>query len=238
MKTLNKSLLMSGVVGIALGASVFAHEGFDVLLLPDVSSGVLRTGSYDDATGVVVSENERVFLAEFGEAIPGEPNFADAPGFRALDGAFTPGDQWGFWITDAVRVWDSVAGHFDTLSTYTISLGFGPLSVTSATTPGGVVSGFDLTIPGGGFDDHLDVMLDAPTGPEADGIYLLRLSLRATGLAPSENIWFVYNRGMDELMHEAAEEYVRDVLVPAPGGAIGGALGVVITGARRGRRRA
>ncbi len=214
-----RTFVVVGIAAFALGASARAHEGLDVLLLPDFSSGVLRTGSYDEATKMVVSENERVFLAEFGEAIPGEPNFADAPGFRALDGAFTPGDQWGFWITDAVRVWDDVAGHFDTLSTHTITLGFGPLSATSATTAGGVVNGFDLTIPAGGFDDHLDVTLDAPAGPEADGIYLLRLSLRATGLTPSENVWFVYNRGMDEKMHEAAEEYVRDVLVPSPGGA-------------------
>lgn len=232
---MNKRSLVMCVAGVLLAAPGLAHEGLDVLLLPDVSSGALRTGSYDDGSSMVVSENERVFLGEFGEAIPGEPNYADAPGFRALDGAFTAGDQWGFWITDAVRVWDHVAGDFDTLSTYTISLGFGPLRVMSATTAGGVVNGFDLTIPSGGFDDHLDVTLDAPTGPEANGIYLLRLSLRATGLAASENIWFVYNRGMDELMHEAAEEYVRDVLVPGPGVLLVGALSVFVIGARRRR---
>ncbi len=236
MKNGIQTCVMMSVMCIAGAGSAFGHKGLDVLLLPDRSSGVLRTGSYDDATKAVVSENERVFLAEFGAAIPGEPNFADAPGFRALDGAFTPGDQWGFWITDAVRVWDPLAGHFDTLSTYTISLGFGPLSVTSSTSAGGVVNGFDLIIPAGGFDDHLDVTLDAPTGPEADGVYLLRLSLRATGLTPSEHVWFVYNRAMDKSIHEAAEAYVRDVLVPSPGGAGVLALLGAMTIARRQRR--
>lgn len=229
-----KSLVMTNVVGLVCSASALASAGLDVLLLPDRATGVLRTGSYDDATAMVVSENERVFMGEFGEAIPGEPNYADGPGFRALEGAFSPGDQWGFRITDAVRVWDPFAGHFDALSAYSISLGFGPWSVTSPASAGGVMNGFDLTIPASGFDDHLDVTLDAPTTPEADGVYLLRLSLRATGLTPSHDIWFVYNRGLNKLTHEEAEQYVRDVLVPGPGGA--GALALLGVAVARRRR--
>lgn len=224
---------VAGVLSVA-GGSIAVGGGFDVLLLPDRGAGVLRTGAFDDATQSVVSLDERVFTGEFGKVIPGEPNYTDEPGFRALTGEFNSGDAWGFWITDAVRVWDPLGGHFDDLSPYSITLGFGPWSVTSSAVAGGVVNGFDITIPGMGFDDHLDITLNAPMGLEADGVYLLRLSLRATGLAPSEPIWFVLNRGKDKLTFEAAEEYVRDVLVPSPGTCA--AFAVLAFGATRRRR--
>lgn len=219
----------------ALAVSVTGSAlAFDVLLLPDRASGVVRTGAYDDATKSVVSENERVFTGEFG-ADPLQPNFSDEPGFRALDGAFPAGDSWGFNITDRVYRWDVASQNFDTASPFTITMSYaaGILNATSPTTPGGFTPGFSLTIPGGGFDDHLDIFLDAGASTEADGIYLLRLNLFATGLAASDNVWFVLNRGLSGTEFAAAEQYVRDFIVPAPGACAVFAIGFASAGRRR-----
>lgn len=41
------------------------------------------------------------------------------------------------------------------------------------------------------------------------------------------------NRGLDEAEHDRAVDYVRDFLVPAPGGAATLALGLIALGGRR-----
>lgn len=243
MRTTTLLAILAG----ALGASAaLARQHSDTLLQADHALGRVTTGAFDDATKMVVSTDERVFAGDFGETDPLQPNYSDEPGFRALAMTFAEGDQWGLNITDSVRVWDSASGNFDTLSPFTITLGFGPLSATSPASPGGFTPGFPITVATtGGFDTHLDVYLDAPGldaaeldapgrgAPMADGVYLLRLSAFATGLNASDDFWFVMNRGLDEAEHDRAVDYVREFLVPAPGGAATLACGVIALVRRR-----
>jgi len=192
-----------------------AGEGGDVLILPDTASGQVRTGAFDDATESVLNTNQRVFFADFGEADPLQPNFADEPGFRGLASDFADGSSWSFAITGAVTQWNGA--DFSTASPYTMTLGFGPASVTSST---GFVSGFSVPVSGSdGFDDHLDVFLDAPTDSSADGIYLLRLSIGVPGFSDSDEIWWVMNRGLSETEHDAAIDFAR-ATIPAPSSAL------------------
>lgn len=227
-----KFSMLAAVAALAAPASA---GGFDVLLRPDRAAGVLRTGSFDDATTMVVSEHERVFKGDFGAADPTQPNFSDEPGFRALDGAFTAGESWGFNITDRALRWNTTTGAFDQPSPFSITLSFagGALSATTPTQPGEIVPGFSLLVPGGGFDNHLDLFLNAGEGAAAIGIYLLRLNVFGAGLAASDNIWFVLNRGLSEAEHERAEHYVRDVLVPTPGTGVLAVGGLVAVSRRR-----
>ncbi len=223
-------LVSIAVVGAVSQVSL-AQEHVDVLLLPSGDGTSIVTGSYDDDTMMQVAPSERVFGAEFGEADPMDMNFADEPGFQSFDPSFD-GLDWGFDIVDAVRVWDG--SDFDTVSPLTMTLEFG-FSVTSPVMAGGTTPGFDLPIPVGGFHDHLDIFLDAPDQTAAhDGVYLLSLNARVTGFNSSDTYWFVMNRGLDEEVHDAAIDYVRDVLVPTPGAFATFALaGVVFHGRRR-----
>lgn len=207
----------------------------DVLLNPDRAAGVLYTGSFSDSLGGVVSTRERVFTGEFGAADPTQPNFTDEPGFHALDGAFAAGDSWGFNITDRVYRWNAAARNFDAASPFTITLSYasGVLSATSPTAAGGFSPGFSLLTPGGEIDNHLDIFLDAGASPDADGIYLLRLNVFAPGLNPSDNFWFVLSRGLVGSEGAAAEQYVRDNLVPAPGALAALSLGLLAAACRR-----
>lgn len=187
MRTTTLLAILAGATG---AASASARQHFDVLLQADQSLGRVATGAFDDATKSVVSTDERVFAGDLGETDPLQPNYSDEPGFRALALTFAEGDQWGLNITDSVRVWDSASGNFNTLSPFTITLGFGPLSATSPASPGGFTPGFPITVDAtGGFDTHLDVFLDAPGrgAPTPDGVYLLRLSAFATGLNASDD---------------------------------------------------
>jgi len=231
MKFLTASFAASGLVAASAVAGPMEEPHFDVLLLPDESTGSVRTGAFDDSTESVVSMNERVFPAEFGEADPGQPYFADEPGFRALPGDFA-GGEWGFNLLDAARVWDG--SDFDAISPYSMTLNFGPSpDVTSPPSADGFEPGFTIPVPANGFDDHLNLFLDVGTDSPT-GVYLLTLEVFATGFDPSEPIWFVMNAGAEESVHEAAIEYAENVLVPAPSGVAVAALGI---GGLMGRRR-
>jgi MYXO-CTERM domain-containing protein len=220
--------VIASALAFSLAPVALAGEGGDVLILPDSVSGAVRTGAFDDATESIVNTNQRVFFADFGEADPLQPNFADEPGFRGLASDFGDGSSWSFNITGAVGLWNGA--DFSTPSPFTISLGFGPASVTSAA---GSVSGFSVPVSGDdGFDDHLDVILDAPTDGTADGIYLLRLSIAVPGFADSDEIWWVLNRGLSETEHDAAIDFAR-ANVPAPSSA----LALLGAGLLAGRRR-
>jgi hypothetical protein len=218
----------------ALAVPAFAGPGeehVDVLLRP-VGNTVV-TGSYNDDTMSIVSMNERVFGAEFGEN-PAEPNFADEPGFQSFDPAFD-GLEWTFAYVDAVRVWNG--SNFDDVAPHTVTMRFGGLSTPateSPTTPGATVPGFSLPVPVGGFHDHLDITYNGPEDATSDGIYLIALTASVTGFDASDPFYFVMNRGLSEEDHEAAEEFVATVIVPAPGAAAP-LLGLGLLAARRRR---
>ncbi len=174
--------------------------------------------------------NDSVFGADFGEDFP---NFTSDPGFSGLAGTFTPGTAIGFNILDAIRKWDD-AGHFDTIATETISITYGPSSVTTPTLAGQFVPGFSLNVTGdGGFHQHLGYTLDSPA---SDGVYLLKLELFSTdsNLANSDPFYLVFNQNVDEAIHDDAIHYVESHIVPEPGSM---ALLIVGAGALMRRRR-
>lgn len=216
MRDFNARFIGLFAAGVA-GVGVAGADGLDVLLLPDFVNGVVTTGSFNDDTGMVVSTNERVFAGDFGEADPMNPNFADDPGFRALPGDFD-NSYWSFNVIDTVFVWNGT--DFSAVSPYGMTINFGPSpDVNTPAAPGGFAPGFQIPVGTGGFDDHLNIFLDAPMDGSADGIYLLTLEVFAEGLDPSDPIWFVMNRGLSELEHDAAIDWVTANLVPAPGAA-------------------
>ena len=222
---MNTRIIVSTIAGLAVSGAAFAHgEGVDALL--QIEDGGIVIGSFDDDTESVVELRERVFAFEWGEN-PGAPNIADDPGFRALPGTLA-GLSWGVNFVDAARVWDG--SNFDTVSPNTVTFEFLGGEQETPSTAGGTTAGFGIPVGPGGFDDHYDIILNAPTDGSVSGVYLISLRAFAEGAgAPDESdtFWFVGNFGASELDHEAAIEYVEDVLVPAPGAgallAMGGA---------------
>lgn len=229
--TITTCMMTAAMLAVA-AAGAFAgskeHHGDVVITVDD---GRLMTAT--EHKGKL--EPERVFGGELGKVIPG---FGDEPGFEAVSlPAFT---RVGFDILDAARVWNG--GDFDLLSsgTFTLELAPGVPGSPSATTPivPGVVPGFVFGTADeeGGFHQHIGMMLNAPAG---EGVYLLQLRLLSPAdtsgiLAPSEPFWLVLSNGADEKAHDAAMEYVRSVIVPAPGAGVGVLL-VGVMGLRRRR---
>jgi len=212
MSHASRAAVALGVLSMA--GAAFA-DGLDVLLLPDFDTGQIVTGAFDDETKTVVDTDQRVFGADFGEADPAQPNFADEPGFRALPGDFD-GQNWGFNVLDAVFRWNG--NDFSEVSPFTMTINFGPSpDVVTPTTPGRTVPGFEIPIGNDGFDDHLNIFLNAPADDSADGIYLLTLNAFTTEFEASEPFWFVFNRGLSEAEHDLAIDYVNTNLVPSPG---------------------
>lgn len=197
------------------------------------NSGTITIGGISE-DGLEFHPGVRVFGAEFGED-PLFPFLATEPGFQATDGTFDPFEDLQFNLTDAVGVWNGSG--FDTSIVETITLAFGPSSVTSGS---GFVSGFTFQTDAlGGFHDHFDITLNGDGGDPANGVYLLSLNMEFAALGPgggtgtSDTFWFVMNLGEDELVHDAAIEWVEGNLVPAPGA---GFL-LLLAGVSRSRRR-
>ena len=226
-------LTVSAVASVSSAA--LAH-GEDVDVLLQVLDGDIVTGSWSHDTDSVVEERERVFAFEWGN--DEGANISDEPGFFAQPGTLD-GLSWGVNFVDAVRVWDG--SDFDAVSPNTVTYELLGAEQTTPTEAGGVTGGFAIPVGAGGFDDHYEIVLNAPTDGSADGVYLIAMQVfsvptseRAGVPADSQTFWFVGNFGADELDHEAAIEYVEDVLVPAPGAASLLALGGLV-GARRRR---
>jgi len=225
-----RTITVSALIA-ATGSVAFAHgEGVDVLLRE--SGGQIVTGSWSHDTDSVVEARERVFAFEWGN--DEGANISDEPGFFAEPGTLN-GLSWGVNFTDALRVWNGT--DFDTVSPDTVT--FELLGAEQDTPPsaGGFTGGFGIPVGPGGFDDHYEIVINAP----ASGIYLISMEAfaQSAGLGAvvpetSEEFWFVGNFGGDEIDHEAAIEFVEDVIVPAPGAAALFALAGV-AGTRRRR---
>jgi len=242
------ALIPAAALAMTAAPAAFAG-GLDALLYPNLDTGRIQTGAFNDDTKSIVSLNQRVFLADFGEADPLQPNFADDPGFRGVPASADPalqgdlaGQQIAFNFLDAVRRWDG--SDFDAVSPHTMSATFGPLGpATTSTTPGGFVGGFALpAVPSSGeFDDHLNFFLDGPDDSSSNGIFLLTLELftesdAGAGFGASRPVFFVFNKGLSEAEHDLAADFVRTNIIPAPSGAAGLLLAGAACASRRRRR--
>ena len=201
-----KKCIITVVSLAAADTPAFAGAGHagDIEIATD--AGRLITGSV--AGGSFAPE--RVFASELGEVVP---NLTDEPGFEADAGTLTPGTSLSFRMMDALRVWNGA--DFDSVSSSTMTLSFLTLSATTSTTPGEVVNGFGFNVNAmGGLHNHPFYQLNAPADT---GVYLLELQLMGGGFADSDSLYIVFNQNADEAIHDAAIDYVRDVIVPTPG---------------------
>jgi hypothetical protein len=127
-----------------------------------------------------------------------------------------------------------------------LRLAFGSQNVTVLNTTG-VQPGFFFGDPigaGGTFHEHLGSWLDGATLGTHDGIYLIGLQLKVDsdgGSLPyvgdlfSEPKWIVYNNGLDEIVHDAAIDWVETNVVPEPAAMVSMVIGsiLILVGFRR-----
>lgn len=221
--------------------AIIVSSAFATLALADggdyglaIIDGVTSVGIGDHDAGTISDFGERVFGADM--FISGPNWFADEPGIFIAQGSLPDNTQVGFTLTQSLMYWDGTGAVSFAQSANAMTLGFGPVSVSTAL-DGTPVAGFALNYDAdqiGGFDEHFDYTLD---GSAAAGIYLLANSFSLTGAADSEVIYTVFNAGLDEGTHDIAIDYVENVIVPAPAGAALLALGGLGVATRRRRYR-
>jgi hypothetical protein len=221
---MNRSFI--AIVSTAACAALAPHAFADI---PDgdvhltIENGRLTTGLIAEDDSYVIP-GIRVFYGELGVDIP---NTAADPGFKADPGAFAPGVSVGFNFTGALRVWNGT--DFSTIAGSTMTMSLGPASFT---TPASDVftPGFSVADEAdGSFHHHPTFVLNAPA---SDGIYLLDISLTATGSDPAAPIWMLWNQNEDADTAQAAYDFAS-ATVPAPAGLAPLAGGLVLLARRR-----
>lgn len=194
------------VSALAIGAgAALAHEGDVGLVIID---GSIVTGIVEDGPGgEFVIPGQRVFAGEMFEF--GGRIYADGPGLFSEAGVF-PDSDLNFDFASPVQRWD---GSTFVSAPQTYTLEFGPLSATSPSV--GSAPGFGIAVGPAGFDEHYDFYLNDPE----TGVFLLALDLSSSdsSIGGALTTYFVFNNGEDEMVHDAAIDYVQDVIIPAPG---------------------
>jgi len=157
--------------------------------------------------GVVFVPGLRVFPGSFGEF----PNFTDDPGFEAVAGGLPAGALVGFNILDALRKWDGQ--DFDAIPAETLRVSLGGAFRTTPAGAGEFVAGFNFAqvSAGGGVHQHINYFLNPP---QSAGIYRFTLEVTATGLSDSEPVFIIFNQNDSEANHDAAVQYMIDMLTP------------------------
>lgn len=240
---MHRSVIVLAAIGLPATAALAGGDGDIAIAL---RGGQIITGIGDHDFYPNDREfPERVFGADF-ENLGGGNIVGEEPGWLGpfadidpLNDPFPTAATLGFDILDRLLVWNGAStvagGDFgDTTNTMRIfdtSPG-SPEVFTPATTE--TVEGFTVvadTSDGIGFDEHpfYQLVNDEP------GVFLLnvRITTNDPSILPSEPIWLVFNNGVDEDIHDAAIEYVEDVIVPAPAGAAVLAMGGLLAARRR-----
>ena len=204
----------SAIIMCSVCASLAYGHGEDADYGLAVIDGVTSVGIGDHDAQMVSGFGERVFAAEL--SLSGDNWFAGEPGIFIEQGSLPDNTQVGFTLTQALMYWDGTGAVSFSAAAQAMTLGFGPVSVSTAL-DGSPVAGFSLNYDAdqiGGFDEHLDYTIDASASA---GIYLLANTFSLSGASDSEVIFTVFNAGLDDAFHDEAIEYVESVLVPAPG---------------------
>jgi hypothetical protein len=179
-----------------------------------VEGGVITTWLADH-NPVHFEHRERAFVGDLdlhGGVVEGEE-----PGFLIEAGSPLGGHTLGFNIRAAARAWDVAGQHFHNISPLAITVEKSLLGsvTTPASDPASPIPGLSFVVPTGGADFHYDFVL----GGNAAGLYLLELEKWSTapGVGTSSPFWIILNYDMSHHQEEAAEAWVRQYLVPAPG---------------------
>lgn len=215
----------------AMAASSAAAQDVDVGAR--IAEGRVVTWAADHAASAYLYE-ERVFEGDFN--LVGTAVAAEEPGYYFEAGSAFAGSRIGFNIRTAVREWSISAQNFDAVSPLTITIGDVVLGVvtTPIADPPTPVPGLSIVVPQAGVDFHFPMELNGT----APGIYLLELELftEIPSTARSLPYWAVLNYGLDPSEHEASIDWVRQNLVPAPGGvSLFAATGILVGRRRRPR---
>lgn len=229
--------LAAGVVSLAaLGtaSSALAHDG-DVGLENNAGrlATILVSGEPPSQTFL---DPERVFGAELLFSVDDNAVLTDEPHF-ATDDSSVLGLSINFTLTKSLRVWNDTLGVFEATS-QTMTVGNPGLGLGNVTTPPTDSLVAAATIPS--FLAHNPVYLwtlDGATASTGEGVYLVEGVFANPGgsLQSSLPVWFVFNYGLDEDVHDRAIDYAADVLVPAPGAA--GLILAMVGGVAVRRRR-
>lgn len=193
-------------------ASLALADGGDYGLA--IMDGAVAVGIGDHDAGTISDFGERVFAADM--FVSGPNWFADEPGIFIEEGSLADNTQVSFTLTQSLMFWDGTGAVNFSQASESMSLGFGPASV-STTFDNNPVAGFSVNYDAdfvGGFDEHFDYTLD---GTASAGIYLLANTFSLSGAIDSDVIFTVFNAGLDESTHDLAIDYAETVLVPTPG---------------------
>lgn len=222
-----KTVMMT-VCGLC--AALTMADGGDYGLAIIDGATAVGIGDHDDQS--ISAFGERVFAADM--FVSGPNWFADEPGIFIEQGSLPDNTQVSFTLISPLMYWDGSGAVNFVQATDAMTLGFGPASVSTGF-DANPIAGFAINYDAdavGGFDEHLDYLLD---GTAAAGIYLLANTFSLSGASDSDLIYTVFNAGLDEGAHDIAIDYVETVLVPAPGAA--GLLALAGLGAASRRRR-
>jgi hypothetical protein len=254
-------------LALAVSAHVFAGRNavahFDVLPYSNGSS--LVTGGHDDLADVTESLVS-VFGYDFEYADPPVNTiptyFAPDPGFNN-GSAFTTGvfpddgklpagslvlnlfdgpySSLNYWSGTGSPAFSPVTGGVE----INLNRALSNLRVGAATTSGTITVG---TVPGAGvvagrIHQHLQSSIGVggsggtfDTLGAPDGIYAFGATLSVGGQA-SEPIYFVFNQGMSETVHDEAIDFYNVQVVPEPSSMILAAGGIAVAGGLLRRRR-
>jgi len=154
--------------------------------------GRLVTGAVAfDEPGQPVTAGVRIFTRDMGEL--GVPEYTDDPGFNAFSGTLTEDMDVFFDVTDALRLWDPVAGNFDAVAPVQLEISRFDYVGLTPESAGGFLDGPRIADTGavGGFHQHFDYFLLTPA---PSGIYLLTIVLHTDNAAvgPSEPAFVLF----------------------------------------------
>ena len=228
------------MLALAIHSSAVDAGHYDVVpYATGTGSGAsLLTGGYDDLGGLPTSQSEKVFGYDFGET---EPYFAGDPGFNngstftngvfPNDGKLPSGSLVLSIFSGAygsLRYWDGTgAANFQPV-TGGIEINFNKSSSNlrvGATTTSGSLTIANIPAAGvsaGRVHEHLQSSIGVGGTGEAwttlgapDGIYAFGATLSGGGLV-SDPIYFVFNQGMTETIHDAGIDFYSANVVPEP----------------------
>lgn len=208
-------LMLIGVLACA-GVVRAQEEHRDVLVELSPEGDRFTTGAYDFNSGML-DHDVRVFSRDFGEQ--SQPYYTNDPGFEAFDGSLPNNLLFGFEIVDALRLWDPVAGNFDTIPAETMTVSRFSSTATTPANAGEVVGGFFWGATGttGGFHVHLNYFINSP---QSAGVYLLtlRLTSDASSIEDPAPIYIVFNNHDPdgEAQTALAVAYVEGLINPPP----------------------
>lgn len=228
-------------------SSVTAHGHDDVVPYGNLTK--LLIGAHDDLNNTT-SASQAAFGFDFGED-PNDPWVINDPGFNnssAFTAGVFPGD--GLLPASGSLVLSVFGGRYGPLHYWngTGSPAFLPVSngveialdsgtpflrIGGTTTSGSISIG---SITAGRIHKHIDSLIGAggsggsfTTQGAANGFYAFgaTLAVPASGLLASDPIYFVYNVGMSETIHDEALDFYATHVVPEPSSLHACGLGLV-----------